>query len=1407
MTQTQTNTWLGGMNYDVDPIFLDSSQYIYSENMRVITTTGVVQQIEGTDVDAITYPADEVIIGTTTIGNIGIIITKVLQDGEYYYNKIYRTIFDNESIISQTIILQGDLGLGKGSIDNNEYSRVSVVGNYETDTNIKIYFTDGSGQTKILNVVDDKYVGVGPDNPLLDTNGWIINPGALDSTPDATLPPFGIVSLGSGNLLAGMVQYAYQLFNVRGTISTLSPLSELIHLTASNTTQDSQDYIGTSRGQSSNKSCLLQASLVSPGFQKCRIIRIHYDSNTELPTIEIIDEIDLTADQTTINYRDTGNSSISVLTVEELNALSGYQFIAKTLEKLDNRLFSANITEVSWNPEYDARAYRCNQAGEVILQSGNEDQTLTFSDISTMNFDSIPETHDCINPFNTLKSSQFTDTNTYEYSALTYTENGSTVRYKGGTGKNVSFRFLHFPMQMTELYDSIPTSTASMNVAPTTFPQTLLWRPDDQNTKILFDAQQATRLQNHADPYNAAKFRSYLRDEVYRFGLVLYNSKGISSPVKWIADIRMPHGSDAKFAPFEYRYFFAVENNAIVTKYAVAGNALGMEFVVTNLPDDAVAFEIVRCERKQEDRTILIQTAVSLLGNYPYANTDTGELGGDLDTRPFLWPTFMSGNIWTDGSSSEVYLPAAQVKTDYYQLTSPEISILGDDSESLFDSSTYLDSLYGLGSYNKEYDGQDTTSRKSLVPTKRIYRYDGQLSTIADSNLQLMGVANRNNAATTWRGIYLMEGTIDGAGVSNYNRNAVYISKLYIPFAFSANQIGKTNTDITQVKYPQLIPWNAMDNVAGYYTNIGNISVLNAPRNKFNAASTTGNLKYGPGAQMLIAQIPNLQDNVYKFTAAGDEFNRSGISIFNAEIDERRSAVSSSVLIANIKRNIIPYGGDTFVARQNSIYISTACYRLKTGTSDVNCFGGDTYLGVLDQPWTRQYQLKDPNTNNYTKTYVGAYILFESNVNLWLLQGDMTHMTYNESNDFINGWLQPEPTQIGDWFAQDKPYFVYNGAYSSQPNSRLYVSSSLYAEDNVISRNRIYGSEAKINNEVIDSWSRTLVANYLDVDNQYGQITNLQVFKNNLFYWQDEALGIAAVNERSLIQDNNVGTLTLGTGGILTRFDYISTRNGDSTINDNSITTSDNIIYWYDFDKKEICNLTGTLVSQLSKEKQVQMYVNRLLDTENHYYLRRDLNSFFDKKYNETYFNFYTLNGDTKRKSLIFNEQLTKFTGAYTISSNNTLVFSDKTVVLRDGNYYYINRGDTNGNVLNDNPKVSQIIFSVNNDPTSTKVFDNVWTGAIFKGTSEIEDKSIFTEAVFNTKTQTSQIVTETELDLREDTYRLFVPRSTETGLDTNLTLSPRMRGKYLISNYKFTTDSNQFEIPYITTSYRNSLV
>ena len=105
----QINTFYGGMNTDSAASMLPSNQYRFGQDVRIITddssTSGVLQSVEGAKKYNYGIKGTEEIIGTATINDIAVVVTK-LVDG---YNKIYRIEnFDSPNLVS-TVVLQGKL--------------------------------------------------------------------------------------------------------------------------------------------------------------------------------------------------------------------------------------------------------------------------------------------------------------------------------------------------------------------------------------------------------------------------------------------------------------------------------------------------------------------------------------------------------------------------------------------------------------------------------------------------------------------------------------------------------------------------------------------------------------------------------------------------------------------------------------------------------------------------------------------------------------------------------------------------------------------------------------------------------------------------------------------------------------------------------------------------------------------------------------------------------------------------------------------------------------------------------------------------------------------------------------------------------------------------------------------------
>lgn len=429
------------MNTDSDVSMLPNNQYRFGQDVRIITddsgTSGVLQSVEGAKKYNYGIKGTEEIIGTATINDIAVVITK-LVDG---YNKVYRIEnFDSPNLVS-TVVLQGKLKLCEEANSN----QLSIVLNYETQSNIRAYFTDGKSSIKVINIMSDKYVKYpNEDNPLVDSEGNILNPDSIDIIPNAILPPFEITDIVSGNFQAGMVQYCYRLYNPHSQQTSISSLSDCVHLDASSISASLINHYGSQKGSYTGKGCTIQAPLSTKDFSRCTIIRIFYKDNNSIPSYTIIDDIEIDTDKDTISYTDAGSNQLSVLTQEEFNALTSYAFICNSITSVQNRLFASNITETSWVPmiedngnlvEYDARAYRANKDGSVRIETSDPNDYMYFGieDYDTMR--KVPMHHDCINPYNAKRDIDG------QLTILPYVYGRN--EQLGGNGLNIEYDFIY----------------------------------------------------------------------------------------------------------------------------------------------------------------------------------------------------------------------------------------------------------------------------------------------------------------------------------------------------------------------------------------------------------------------------------------------------------------------------------------------------------------------------------------------------------------------------------------------------------------------------------------------------------------------------------------------------------------------------------------------------------------------------------------------------------------------------------------------------------------------------------------------------------------------------------------------------------------------------------------------------
>lgn len=1333
----QINTFEGGMNLDADLSLIKNNQYRYARNVHVLSdtdgTNGVLQNVEKIrQCSKLSIPPFATILGyvNTTWFNgtqtedciVVLTVEKLTQYPsmqEYSRNTLYRV----------TGLDTGELNLTSILITDLKYSeKVQMLANYESQKVSNIYITDGKSPIKVINIQNDY------DN---DINGE-----RFSIIPNATLNPFTFAGTTAGSLKSGKVQYCYTLFNVHGGQTVLSPLSSVITLYSDVQKSESSDVYGTKIDTNTGIGCLLSLSITDYEiYDRVRIYRIHYTENNQNPTIHIVGDADVTGPS--FSYSDIGES-IGEIVLEELQR-TNYQFYAQILAKLNNRLFAANITETTWDVEnYDSRVYRCNIDGEVILHS------LTDGDIvGTLHTDGkiysndvevvVPENHDAIG-----ESIIRDDETRHNY---TYVAGTDKNRPHGGTGPNISYRFL-----FTEIIQSDAQQSTDGNYAAAS-PNMNLSCSRHQNISIKTYYENGTEaysnpfsgIPNYSDPTICASYLGYLRDEVYRFGIIFYNDKSIASPVHWIGDIRMPatdinnHTRSLKIQPFHCD----VESGNLNKPVELLSYALGIEFTV-NIPEGVTAYEIVRCDRTETDRTIVGQVAMSRLGEFDGWGDDSLHAGEGLDIRPYPWLT-MTGNLQYN-SDTDSYFDSSK---DYAELISPEIcfsrDLILDHIKNSHAVNTRNYATYFAPYYNPDYSEIPLHNQQTLYSLAT-----GELEKVEQDGLSKpMTTNNQYNI-----------------NLGDSDKPFCLLGKYYLLNNVTQAVENLVKFDVEDAIIGQLIDNQVpIEDYKTYAQVIGEKLYINAsllPKKRwanhgYSCIIQATNIEYKPRDEGA-----STSDNTLNPIAAGSFGNVFSTCIFN------------------LKSNNTPYQGYSHSSRANSVYISCGCYSTN-GNTPTMCYGGDTYLGVLDFQNTVVTQSEsNPANKKGNQVCTVCYVPFETSINLNLRHDKSFSRTIASNGTVGNNLIQVDPVVFGSGYVQDTPLYQYNAAYSAQSDAIKYVSKGIYTEDILNYPVRIIYSELKTNNELIDSWLNFKVANYIDVDHDYGQITNLKTVKNRLYYFQDHGVGIAAVNERSLIQDNNVSTLTLGTGDVLSRYDYLVEHNGSSIINDKSILATEAALYWYDYDKNELCQLS-TQLNKLSKSGNVQTYFKQIVDRD-----RTDALTMYDHKYDEVWFKIVD-------ESLIYNERLGVFTAFYDYAPQQQFHTSDKLITISDRNWYMHNSGtDNKNNYFNQ----ANVQFVINDNLLYTKVYDNQQFSGDFT-----DIKPVISKIQLNTKYQIADVLTGKDIECREDTYRFAIPR--EQG---NSIFRGRMRGKYLLCDYTFDcADDKQFRLPYIKTIYRYS--
>lgn len=532
-----------------------------------------------------------------------------------------------------------------------------------------------------------------------------------------------------------------------------------------------------------------------------------------------------------------------------------------------------------------------------------------------------------------------------------------------------------------------------------------------------------------------------------------------------------------------------------------------------------------------------------------------------------------------------------------------------------------------------------------------------------------------------------------------------------------------------------------------------------------------------------------------------------GITI-ETELPDLYNTTNYSHYYAEIVRTLYntQYGGNTYAARTQNEYIS-ASYPV-TVTSGVDVYNladykGDTFINITEKLQYFVDQAEDATTYDLvhlmpTESYFDQNYVLNKSMGLYTGSAGTKSVAIAETRELgITMWPDTYPEELGDLYR-------YNSVYSvEQVYPKYYTKPDTFNSVNS-QPSLVLASESKLNGEIVDSWTTFLYNNFIEIDTKYGGVNDLLTKDNRLFFWQDTAFGTLAVNDRSLITDATGAQLSLGTGTVLERYDYISNTIGN--VDKYSITSNETGMFWV-YSPKNMVVTFDNQIKELSTSGGVKKY---MLDSG----AIIDPISVSDFDSNEVLFK---INSEV----LVFDVMTSSFTGIYTYAPEWFIARSD-------GNFY--SSGNSIAFYLHNSDNVdratyygttydSTITHICAHDYASTKMYANLeWhSTSIDSSGINIYGNTFDSYRIYNDYQNTDwQTLTWRRKERGFTTYiprdRVNAPQSSNvdifnaSNLDNAQTFKRRIRDKYIVLDLTYdNTSGNKFSVPYIIVYYNQS--
>lgn len=1294
-SKKKINTFQGGVDQDTIVTKFGNTTYFDAQNMRVISNesveTGGISAIKG-NVLKLQFRTGDKIIGYCPIrakaaidpnkDSIVFFVANATTPEDRIYlfegdpNRVSGSVNMDAAIANHTsggYVYRSGYIYESDDLNFDEAYPIKAEGRYENDDLRKVYWVDGMNNNIRYMIIDQV-------DPTDDPSVFDINPDV-----DLTVPITSLV-LG-GAYTSGKVQHAYQLYRKNGASTTFSPLSNVLNLSGDDGGPTSANFAGTSLGEKTGKGVQIVLTNLDPDFDRIRVVALHYQEYLVAPTVNIIAEAEyLTGEITLI---DNGFTTLGTISIEEFRLFGQTLYKAGSLATKNNFLFFADIMEEKWNPVwldpdhpdfFDVRAvrfgnittdpgsgsdnvwcpgYRHTVDGVDFQEGGNvftfyiniPDVTVGMTWPPGITIDDITAITCPLDPFENLLALEWTtkDANVHTGNVQAGDVTMSPFSYSSITNElvievtmGVSFWTLGANPTDFDAFTNLATIYDIEYAYDWTDAGTTAVRADLTDTSLF--TVTITAPSDVTDPveWDNAGWNSYLYQHD---GINIYNWVGIDNQpadkygYNFLADGTTIGAEGPNTVITVEKQQFVIDDRGpadltvmcastyddtqLVTDhvssartevyrlYAVFFNKKGQR---TN-PKWIIDFRMPNND--EETLTELEAVTERVLANYLYPKVEWRSLPND----PLLagWQIFRCERGSLDRSVIANGL-ISQLRNDGVNVypasgwTYPYMTIRAEDYTAVDYTEDAFEILSPEIAFNKNY--RFTAGTDFIRIDGRYLQWKDEGTTVTDP-----GVANDSNRQVTILG-----------ATGPKTSDPLLEEWLY---------------DVTEGKF--LSP-------AHYTGDVG--TPVMPPRESIGGYAYVHITVYDDGG-----------GNTYR----GDE----GYTIVGINGDDNWFIDSTNVgyLYGSYLRDVfsVQYGGNTFEARSYNTVIPYSQYVSVNDPLplEVICKYGDTYICMftyLRSAWPA-YLTGSPRDVNDRYSEQMLHIPCETSINLFYRQDKINKYYQPESTDESTSVIFQNTVEDGLKFQPDTypldlgDLYRYNSAYSKSPNGLTIQCLPFDTEVQKRDDCKVIATGQKINGEYSDQWTRIFENNYIILDTKFGSINNIVNFGNRLITGQDKAIAVLSVQERTLIKDNNQLSLVLGTGDVLTRYDYLTTTSGFQDYFDMGL--SDKGMYYIDRRAKTFYNLSGEgdmPFSELKGYKSFMKKYGNITTTKTGY-----------DPLNKEFF-FYASDG-TRSYNNVYGELQQAFVGKHTFIPDRMFQLNDQFYSVKGDDIYIHNQG------------------------------------------------------------------------------------------------------------------------------------